>query len=168
MTVLVGSSVIFAAVKVDGNTVAEVDVIKPRVRPVDAAMVNFPVALPVILNVEHAKVPLDIVRLFVIVNVRPRVVVPPLIVKLRNVVNTEEEGNVFVASNMTVPVPVIPGVQVPLPEPTERLPTINVPPLVIVIIPWAGVVLLFPSTNPPASRVASLENVMVPSFPVFP
>lgn len=98
MTVLVGSKLIWALVKFEGKAVAVVDVVKPRVKFVDAAMIKDPVAFPVILNVEQANVPPDIVRLFATVIALPRVVVPLLIVKLLNVVNIVV-GSVFVVVN---------------------------------------------------------------------
>jgi hypothetical protein len=124
-----------------------------------------PAAERLAVNVPRSKLPLVTDKFPVIDVFTPRVVIPPLIVKLLKLVNIVA-GKVFVASIVTVPVP---GVHVfPATVLTVRLPVLSVPPAVIVIIPAAGVAPAFPRVTLPASSVDPLVKEIVPVLLVFP
>ena len=107
--------------------------------------------------------PEAMVKFAIAVRLTAVVVIPPLIVKLLNVVKIVV-GNVLVAVKITVPVP---GFHVLVPVPRVIAPPrLSVPPAVMVIVPFA------PATLPPRSKLPALSveplvKVIVPELPVI-
>src|SRR5436190_19906461 len=124
------------------------------------ATLNVPPALArFAVKVDKFNVPDVAVRSPVTLTFTPSVVVPPLMVRLLNIVNLVA-GSVLSAANPTVPVP---WVQTELLPPTVMAPlTLRRPPAVMVIVPtWLPVA---PKVRLPQIRVEPLVKVMVPSW----
>lgn len=107
------------------------------------------------LKVDKSNEPLLTFSVPETVRLAPSVVVPPLIVRLLKVVNTDD-GRVLVAFKTTVPAP---GVQVlvivPPPVLTVKEPTVKVPPEVILIVLGVpGVALGLPKVKDEADKAA--------------
>ena len=103
-----------------------------------------------------ASVPELMVRL-VTAKAAPRVVVPPLMMRVLKLVNNVA-GNVFVAVSNTVPAP---GVQVLAPKIIIAPPTLSVPPAVIFMVPGTELAVV-PRVRLPAISVDPLVKVITP------